>query len=113
MILKRVYLLLVSKKIEKLKLILSKELSTVIGEKEFYELNYELNELKKYLSFKHKRILDIGCGTGKFLIFCALYENPLLCVGLDPAKGCGSNEKVIQIFKNNIERLNTRNINIT
>ena len=112
MILKKVYLLLFSKKIQKSKLILSKKLSTVIREKEFYELNYEINELKKYLSFKYKKILDIGCGTGKFLIFCALYEKPQLCVGLDPATGRGSNEKVIQIFKDNIKRLNTRNINI-
>lgn len=112
MILKKVYLLLFSKKIQKSKLILSKKISPVIRIKELYELNYELNELKKYLSFICKRILDIGCGTGKFLIFCALYENPLLCVGLDPAMGHGSNKKVIQIFKNNIERLNTLNINI-
>jgi len=109
--LKKLYWLLYSKKIQKSKFTLLKNISSVLAKKEFYELYYELIEMKKYISFENKKILDIGCGTGKFLIFCALIENTLFCIDSDPAEGRGSDENVIQIFRYKIETLNIININ--
>lgn len=112
MILKKIYQLLNSKNIQNSKLNLLKIFFIDNENEDFYALYHELRELKKYFSFSKKKILDIGCGSGKFLIFCALVEKPLFCVGLDPGEGRGSNENVIQIFKDNLEKLNIKNINV-
>ena len=112
MILKKFYQFLNLKKSQKLKIIYPKLFSSYITETEFYELYYELDQLKNDLSFKCKKILDIGCGTGKFLTFCNLFENPYLCVGLDPAKGCGSSENALQIFRDKVVKLDIKNIKI-
>jgi len=39
-------------------------------------------------------------------------ENPLICVGLEPAEGKGSNKKVIHTFRNRVKKLNLENVNI-
>ncbi|TFF95393.1 MAG: class I SAM-dependent methyltransferase [Promethearchaeota archaeon] len=79
---------------------------------ELLGLYYELVELRKYLSFRNKKILDIGCGSGKFLILCSLLEKPASCVGLDPSEGEGSSENIIEIFRNNLKFLDIKNIRI-
>lgn len=101
-----------SKNIQKSKFIAYKRFYSVIGLEDFYSIYYLLKELKKYLSFENKKILDIGCGNGRFLILCTLIEKPLYCVGLDPAEGLGSEKNIIQSFRDNIETLNIKNIEV-
>lgn len=72
----------------------------------------EITLLNKIVSFKDKKVLDIGCGTGKFLILSSLILNPKICVGIDSAEGRGGKENILKIFLENIKLLGINNIQI-
>lgn len=80
--------------------------------RELIGLREELNFMRKRISFKNKSILDVGCGTGKFLILCSLFCDPKKSVGLDQAEGKGSKKEILEKFKNSIKILNIDNIGI-
>ena len=71
---------------------------------------YQISQLKEFVSFKNKSILDIGCGNGEFLIMCSLLENVSHCVGLDSGMGKGSSVDIFNIFKSRIDTLGIKNI---
>ncbi len=77
------------------------------------ELNiahFQITQMKELISLENKKILDIGCGKGEFLILCSLAENVSHCVGLDSAMGEGSKKDTFEIFKNDINLLDIENI---
>lgn len=80
-------------------------LLSMIGEQNLFQTYSDIRILNNFINFKEKKVLDIGCGSGEFLIICNLIMDPLYSVGLDPSEGKGSNKNVIKIFKENIRKL--------
>ena len=78
----------------------------------FNSINFQFSELRKYVSFKNKIVLDIGCGNGNFLILCSFLEGASNCIGIDPAEGKGSEKDILRIFQKNIDLLNLNNVNL-
>lgn len=71
---------------------------------------FQFLELKKYISFKNKTILDIGCGKGNFLILCSVLEKASNCIGIDLGEGKESEKNCLEIFQQNINLLNLDNV---
>lgn len=82
------------------------------SENDFNSFYFQFLELKKYISFKNKKILDIGCGEGNFLIVCAYLENALNCIGLDSFEGKGSEKNALNNFQQKTNLLSLNNIKI-
>ena len=80
------------------------------SESYFNMFYFQFLELKKYISFKNKTVLDIGCGNGDFLILCSFIEKASNCIGLDSAEGKGSEKNTLEIFQQNIDLLNLNNV---
>lgn len=72
----------------------------------------EFKEISRQICFKDKKLLDIGCGSGKFLILSNILEKLDKCVGLDPAEGEGSKKGILEIFSRTVNDLGVENIQI-
>lgn len=75
----------------------------------YSDINFFL-EINKYSNLKNKKILEIGCGNGNFLILCSLFGKSKYCYGLDPALGMGSDKNILEVFKKNTQSLNLKNV---
>ncbi len=80
------------------------------NEADFNKFYFQFSELKEYVSFKNKTVLDIGCGDGNFLLLCSFLEGASNCIGIDPSEGKGSKKNSLKIFEQNINLLNLDNI---
>ena len=74
--------------------------------------NYKVYRIFQGIPLGHKRVLEIGCGTGEISTQIAISTNAREIVALDESAGHGSETGVLDILRKKIESYNLKNIEV-